>query len=226
MRAWEYELFRKGAGCPCCEGETPKGLDPEEAEITHLRSVVFGGTDDPDQFERLHAVNRDRPKWVEPEPEKLWTCHGCGVSVVRSLDAPLDGAQTSQDDDWLEWYGGEKVHYQGSNFAYAYSSIYNAEDPSEEPYHELGGEHYCPGCVTRCAECGDPIFARSDLEGGDVYDEGSSFPHPGNPFWGSLCLACYEEESRCDTCGHDLDDCQCCDDCNSYPCECSEDDED
>lgn len=225
MKAWEYDLFRKGAGCPSCEGERPEGLNPDDAEITHLRSIVFGGTDDPDSFDRLHALgDKDRPKWIEPEPDKLWTCAGCGVSVVVSLDAPLDGNKPSQDDEWLEWYGGDRVHYQGSSFAYSYGSLYNAEDPEREPMRELDGQHYCPGCVDRCAECGDPIFVRDETS--DCYDPGASFPHPDNPFYGSVCLACYEDLRRCGTCGHDYDDCQCCEDCNSYPCECENEEED
>lgn len=56
MEKWEFELFRKGAGCPSCEGVTDKPFDP-----TKLAHIEFG---DEDGLERL--LPGDRPKWEKP----------------------------------------------------------------------------------------------------------------------------------------------------------------
>lgn len=198
MAAWEFELFRKGAGCPCCEGESD--VDPDEAMESHLRSVVFGGTDDPDSFDQLHAVGeRERPEWKQPEPEKIWTCDGCGVSVVVDPDIPLDGdkPQEGNDDIWLRWQGGEKVHYGVSGHAYSYGDWPMAKNPERDGFLELDGSKYCSGCAVGCTECGEPVLVGGHHDFSGCYDPGYAFPHPDNPFLGSVCLSCYEE-LRCD----------------------------
>jgi hypothetical protein len=192
MAAWEYDLFRKGAGCPHCQGEA----ESDHTE-SHLASVVLtSGCDDPDSFETLHGA--DRPKWVEPEPKKLWTCACCNVSVVISNEAGYDGDKQSDDDIWLQWHGGEKVHYSYGCGPYTYGHVARDDAETEAPF-KIGGKPYCPGCATACAECGEHLFSRE--QPGDCYDVGYSFPHPGNPFWGSVCLDCYEKETTCEDCG-------------------------
>ena len=79
MAAWEYDLFKKGAGCPCCQG-----VSDENHLKDHLESIVLN-SEDPDSFNRLHDPD-NKPEWKEPEPKKLWTCDGCGVSVIISND--------------------------------------------------------------------------------------------------------------------------------------------
>jgi len=194
MKWWEFDLFRKGAGCPCCQGVRPNGEDHME---DHLKSVVFGGVDEPDLFERLYDADLgvEAPEWKEPEPKKLWTCDGCGVSAIISNEAPYDGAKISDNDIWLEWHGGSKVHYSCGGRPYNYGSV-ATDDPDREPPYELEGKSYCPGCASGCAKCGETLLTAGHFIFCDIYDAGNPFPNPDNPFRGSLCLDCYEEATN------------------------------
>lgn len=66
MEQWQYDLFRKGAGCPCCEGKPEKPFQP-----TKLEHVEFG---DEDPALRINAFDdRDEgklPPWEPPPPPK------------------------------------------------------------------------------------------------------------------------------------------------------------
>jgi len=196
MKWWEFDLFRKGAGCPCCEGQKPEG---EDHMIDHLRSVVFGGVDEPDIFERLHDVpelgGEPAPVWEEPDPKVLWKCHGCGVSAVISNEAPYDGKEISSDDVWLEWSGGKRLHYSCGGGPYQYGSV-ATNDPDREPPYELDGESYCPDCASCCAGCGKTLLTAGHFGFCDTYDAGNPFPNPHDPFRGSMCLDCYEEANN------------------------------
>ncbi len=190
MAAWEYDLFKKGAGCPCCKGESDR--DQEETLLEHLESIVYG-SEDPDSFTRLHNLD-NKPKWEEPEPKKLWTCDGCGVSTIISNEIPYDGSNLPKDkSDYLRWYGGEKVYYSYGNGPFAYSSIAKEDPIDEEEYYELEGEKYCPGCASNCVKCGAVLLTGPHIEFGDTYDSGNYFPHPENPSYGSVCIDCYLE---------------------------------
>ena len=61
MAPWEATLFRRGAGCPCCEG-VPNGWTP-----SHMDDVENG---DGDPMARIIAAERvadgTAPKWVRP----------------------------------------------------------------------------------------------------------------------------------------------------------------
>lgn len=188
MAAWEYELFRKGAGCPCCQGVSERNKD--DMLLEHFSSIVFGGTDDPDSFDRLFDIDDSNvPKWEKPEPKKHWTCDKCGVSVVTSNDAPLDGNKVSTNKDYLEWYGGDKIYYQYGHGPYEYGYVAKDGPYDTDDYYELDGKKYCPGCTTICEQCDNVIFTNTD--GMDTYDVGYSFSNPDNPFYHPVCLNCY-----------------------------------
>jgi hypothetical protein len=68
------------------------------------------------------------------------------------------------------------------------------DDPIDEnEYFELNGKKYCSKCASTCIECGAVLLTGGHHEFSDVYDPGYPFPHPDNPFYGSVCLDCYDE---------------------------------
>jgi hypothetical protein len=184
MMKWEARLFNHGAGCPCCEGEQPEDLSDDEALENFGRSLVYGSHDDPDSM--MEALYRNKPMaWTKPDPKSIVTCAGCGVSVGLDPD----------NEETPMWFGGEKVHYW-SGFAGCYGAHHNHEEPdgytNEEEWVKVNDEPYCPGCATVCDECYKaPIFKRSDLDPGDSYAVGASFPHP-NDMTKAVCVDCFE----------------------------------
>lgn len=175
---WEKELFDKGLGCPSCEGE-------------------------------------GNEEWLEPEPQVLWTCAGCGVSCVISNEHDWLMHRNLQNMDWLKdnaigdllmLQGGERVHYYAGHGPFAYPYLPDAY-PSRNP-RIIDGENYCHGCSTKCSECGEPIFTRSELEVGDTYPPGAAFSDPRS-FRSVLCLQCFDAVPTCCYCGEydeDLDE--------------------
>lgn len=134
MLAWEANLFRKGAGCPCCEGETP---DPEW-EPKSISDVEFG---DEDCIDRIYQYEdrENRPKWERPEPEVLWTCEKCGLQTLKDPDYT----------DTLEF----------NRWVYSHENL----ELTDKPHYTFDGErHYCSRCVDICYECGEPIEPDSD----------------------------------------------------------------
>lgn len=205
MKQWEWELFRKGAGCPACEGE-PNGYEPET-----LSDVEFG---DLDPGERIaaredHEAKR-APEWKASEPEVVWTCSGCGVQVVRDPDELYtDGSSTTGDAlcyhvprgaRAAQWYNSHPFTYRG--------------EPTEEPAHTFeGGETVCEFCLDHCDHCGREVCGT--LEGGDCYSDDQAFTlpeHQNGMRCTYHCIDCVEHQ--CETCGQIGEDCTC-EDC---PC--------
>lgn len=197
MKWWEYDLFKAGAGCSACEGDTGQHQNVEvedgDALVEHVRSIVMNA-EDPDDWAQLHAdEDAGSRKWEEPEPKKLWECAGCKVQVVISNDAPYDGNEIQEEDDWLEWCGGEKVHY-GMLYTCSYGDLYQADEPTREPELFLDEKPHCAGCAGHCRECSKVILTREQPD--DPNDPGASFPHPHSPFYGTVCITClYELET-------------------------------
>lgn len=189
MKWWEYDLFKAGAGCPACEGEAPDedlDVDIEDVE-NHLKDVV-SNAEDPDSWGLLHGDPDKRPEWVEPEPKVLWTCAGCGVRCIISNEAPYDGKEINKDDVFLEWDGGDKVHYRSGCGPFRYGDILAIQDPTRKPEHIVNDQPYCPGCADECACCDETILTRADdLAPGD---NGWCGPHPFDPMRGSVCYQC------------------------------------
>ena len=207
MAPWQYELFRKGAGCPCCQGETPNGADPAEMAYDAARGQVFDGTDDDGLVDNFVAVadgTSQRPRWERPEDPTLWSCAGCSCSVYRDLD--------TGDLKWSRLGVGM--------FNLPYEA--DPDNPPESAPYTVGGEVYCPVCAGECDECGVTIFhSHMSHEGkvlyGDTYDEGASFASPLN-MHDTLCTSCFEEIPSCVECGscyEDYEDADKC--CNPEP---------
>lgn len=170
MEKWEFELFRKGAGCPSCEGVTDKPFEP-----TKLAHIEFG---DEDGLERL--LSGDRPKWEkppEPEPEKLWECDGCGVHVVRDSEGELayDLPPNAPGKDWCK---SHPFHRESKWI-----------DIGDEPYHVFAeGQKACEFCVSFCDNCGKEICETIDF--GDVYIDGASLA--SDDYSEAYCIDCFE----------------------------------
>ena len=197
MAPWEFELFKRGAGGPWCQGETPEGADPGSLAYKSAVAAVIDGPDDAsvtDQFVALADGTTTRPKWERPMDPTLWECSGCSCSVYRDLD--------TNELRWSRLGVG------------MYNLPYEADcDPPEAAPYTVGGEPYCPVCAGECDSCGVTIF-RSNMshEGkvlyGDTYDEGASFASPLN-MRDTLCTSCCEEIPSCAECGehwHDYED--------------------
>jgi len=184
MAPWEYELFSKGAGCPCCEGQ-PNGYTPET-----IFDVELG---DEDCVHRIEAMDADnRPEWKEPPPPPpviLWTCDGCGVEVRKD---PQDNElyyHTPPKAPGAKWY---------------HSHNYSRGCPDEEPVATFGKQKVCEFCVTSCDHCGKKVSPTITTE--DVYDEGWCTLRKNSEV---LCVNCVS--TWCEECGafFDKDGCQC-----------------
>lgn len=192
MEKWEAALFKKGAGCPCCQGERPGGggFHPEKI------SDIDNGDEDP--IERLHAyeasVEGRAPKWEKPAPTTLWECEGCGVKVIRE-------------------YGSEDVEYdQRRHSKWPSSHNYTSGCPEEEPAHVFGERKVCEFCVKTCPRCKERQISVT-LEFDDVYDDGYAFAVDQE----TICVDCLE--THCSTCGYFYDDDreERCEDCGCGP---------
>lgn len=175
MLKWEADLFRKGAGCPSCEGTPPEG-GYEPKTIFDIEN----GDEDP----MLRILAREAheegsaPKWERPKDVLVWSCDDCGVEVRRDAD-----------DDALVYVAPYK-----SRASYEY--WHRNEDAPEKPEHsfEIAKDtflHVCEKCYTTCEECGEPVCPG---------DDNGSFPHPANDSYeykvvcGEDCLSKAEDE--------------------------------
>lgn len=191
MKRWEAALFKQGAGCPTCEGVGDAGdTDDENAPpMRHMRDVLLSGaTDDPCAFACGGGGLPDaatRPAWAPPPDVVLWECAGCKSAVMREGD-PED------PEDAFFW----RQHHS----RWKYHTPVGWEDACHENgFVTLGGEKYCPACVTTCEDCGKPIFTDAV---GDTYDEGHRLPDPRDEYRSNgLCIDCYEAIPTCEHCG-------------------------
>lgn len=196
MAPWEYDLFKKGAGCPCCKGVAPSnGADNTEA---HLKSVVFND-EDPDSYALLHTPDAPRPKWERPADEIKFECPGCGAKLTRDVDF----SATTDPDLALEWSARSPNSYRCRDWPLDLDEL-----------HEVDGKRYCPSCVVMCAgdDCTNIIFTSSTSASGqvlfgDTYDAGASHADPRDPHHGgSICTACLEAIPTCSHCSEPLGD--------------------
>ena len=189
MEGWEADLFKKGAGCPACEGAAPEIGAFVPASIGDLENG------DLDPILRLNAweaaQSSDRPAWTRPAPRVLWTCSGCGVQATispdngeREFDLPLEAKGRA-------WYS---------------SHIY--QDAPEEEGEKIGGDVFCPECVCACAHCPARLIA-VPFDFSDTYDVGQGFISEGTGCnaGDALCIDCFE--SLCSECGSHPEDCTC-----------------
>lgn len=135
MLPWEADLFRKGAGCPCCKGE-PNGFAPETL------SDIENGDEDP--MDRILARETHEkglaPKWDRPSDPVHWECDACGVECITDLDS-----------NELEFRAPYKslASYRGRH-RYCVAE--------KEAYHTFeSGTRVCPDCYKTCDHCSEAI---------------------------------------------------------------------
>jgi hypothetical protein len=188
MAKWEATLFRKGAGCPACEGETPEGGDADEIAFRAAKHEVFcPGDDSGDVAENFIAIadgTSKRPAWERPEDPTKWSCAGCDAKVLTDLDT------------------GEAYFENLGKGLYNLNRDASDADPELRDWVlKLGEAEYCPCCAKVCDgdfNCEAVIFrSHFSTSGkvlyGDTYDEGASFENPSDPYHGgSVCYGCFE----------------------------------
>ncbi len=125
-----------------------------------------------------------RGGWIKPEDKVLWTCAGCGVEARVA-----EGDESFRKGERY-YCGGEKAHYSYGCGPFVYGEITTTDPAAKAPF-VIDGKPYCPGCATRCDECGAHVFRRGELETGDPYDPGASHAHPLD-FGGTVCTDCLE----------------------------------
>lgn len=197
MTYWEANLFRKGAGCPSCEGDPPNG------KVFEPESIFDVDNGDEDPQERLiaseAALAGKAPKWERPEPEEIWACACCGHRVVRDIDAYPDGLIDYDKAPLM--YAPRKVQPKKDGPQWYRVWIKLEDREVEEP--TLIGEHkICEVCVSHCDDCGAAVC--DEIADGDPYNPGWSTLKPGS-YNDVLCIACYEKYcSKCES-----DECEC-----------------
>lgn len=172
MLPWEAVLFKKGAGCPCCEGESPEGVTLDAAREAQARSIIFdAGTDDPPAYESMNTLGLDAPRvpWERPEDSIVHSCQSCGAEIRRNIDsAVLEVDEDTHDHAvGLYWQGGrfQELHHHDRNW----EDILIACIARKGKLHDgppaawlLNGRFHCPGCAENCGECGE-LFPSEDL---------------------------------------------------------------
>ena len=58
----------------------------------------------------------------------------------------------------------------------------------------LENKPYCPGCLGVCHDCDKPVFLRSELDPGDPYEPGASFPSERHGH--TICIECHTRDSN------------------------------
>lgn len=207
MTKWEYDLFMAGSGCPCCEGHPDKKWElAEDGSDVHLAAA--NGDGDPIDRLSLFDPTYTPPKWGRPADPVLWTCAGCGVKVVRSVD-----------DGKLEYV----VDYGTKAHSWYISHDFRNEEAEEAPAHVFKPDQpVCNLCLQTCKGCGAEVC--STLDYGDCYDDGycSTLTNYGCGCDDVYCIECIE--SCCSTCENLPEDCTCCTSCGAEEgcCECNE----
>lgn len=206
MLPWEYDLFRKGAGCPCCEGVGPD--DPSEAESIHLdamRQQVIEPTDDDRVGDNLMAIGlgEKRPAWQRPEDPVLWTCDGCGIRVIQNLDT--EELEYEEHGKCKQWYHSHPLSWR--------------HDPPEQPPCTLtDGFRVCEYCHVSCYDCNADI---SSMVNGDSSDHAylKSDDYRGDK---PRCYDC--ETNTCTECDESPEECVCCVVClqPDWSCDCQD----
>lgn len=161
MLPWEAKLFRQGAGCPSCEGES-NGYAPET-----LSDVENGDEDPMLRIVAREAFESGKVKWERPENPVHWTCDGCGVEVVTDLDS-----------NELEYH----APFRSKAHSWYRSHRFDRSNPEKKPAHrfEVAKDTYlnvCECCLEHCSECDVPLCAHLDF---DTYDHGCAFQSPAN----------------------------------------------
>ena len=207
MLAWEAVLFLRGQGCPGCEGVSPDG-EPVDV-LAWGGSLITSALDSPGGHQDLalgEGRAEDLPErfdgsqWHPPEPKVLWSCAGCGVRVLESVERwgerEHDLPRGAPGRDWYRshpyrrWYD----EYHDGNYG-----------PPAEPYADIGGVKVCEWCHASCGGCGADVSPT--IETGDVYDPGWCHGLEGQDWRAVFCIECVE--AQCHTCLEIGGDCTC-----------------
>lgn len=201
MEKWEADLFRKGAGCPCCHGEKP---ERGYFEPRSLDDVENGDGDPQDRIDACLNV-KSRPRWEKPASTLLWKCDGCGVEILRDANGDLEYRATKPGVDW--WSSHPYWKWEDRETG-------KLDEELREPAYVFATGKVCEFCLDHCKHCGKPISSALatalDL---DTYSDGNSFVGlEGYNYNDAFCVDCVE--MQCDRCGGIEDDCKCkfCDD--------------
>lgn len=214
MAKWESELFKAGAGCPCCEGNPPNGKQWEPKKFSDIEN----GDDDPVLRINAHEDFSDgkAPKWEKPKPKIFWECDGCGVRVIG------DPEFCEGHEDYLQY----ETRYGTLAFNCEYGShrFHTLVDVEKTPHHTFeDGTKVCPFCYAECEGCGEPLAL--NVEAADVYTDVhyvDSDCYHLDPY----CYDCFA--SLCEKCEKMPEDCTCCGECgeSEWDCCCNDEDED
>jgi hypothetical protein len=187
MKHWEFELFRRGLGCPCCEGIPPDGIDKDEAADEFLRSSnIMGGTDDPDSFFpdnyfKTGEANAPKVRWLPPPDEVMFKCSECVTTIKKC--------------------GDDGVYYYDCVTPYHVSRITDAETYiTDYVFTTDSGAKVCTNCYTNCEKCHAKV----------LYSADTYAPHSGIPInYGNatVCMDCAEQ--MCLECEEAYEDCEC-----------------
>lgn len=134
MRPWEAALFRKGSGCPCCEGQSDLTEDQRLDIIGRRLTVEVMECGDLDLVARL-GTDEQPPPWERPNDPVLWQCDHCSITSYRDID----------DDE----------PYFRRSF-----NRHTPRDPDDDPI-SIDGETRCSDCVSDCDECGETFREES-----------------------------------------------------------------
>ena len=207
MMAWETDLFRAGAGCPCCLGVKNEDYVPD--------SLADFENGDEDPIDRIFAREDFEcgkvAAWAPPANEVLHECDGCGVKLCRILAAEVyDGYSREKVYDWvIEPRTQASIsYYRSHRFSILEPSDYIEGGDEEWNWHPWDDDRSaCPYCAKRCDECDEVIVATvPELEPGDPCLPGASFLPPGD-YTGNICVHCYD--GYCSECQYKYNECQC-----------------
>ena len=178
MAKWESRLFKHGAGCPCCEGDSPEGLDSEEAVYNAAKHALFEAPDYcEDTLFRVEFPSK-RPKWERPKDPLVKECSPaarCSSSGTWTTVNFTGMASTVL----ITWNGGDNY------------------DPSQGPRRQprmpsplgCGQEDVCEKCQISCTDC----MAELLDDDRDIYDEGRIMHQSHDHYMREpLCMECWE----------------------------------
>lgn len=210
MMAWETDLFRKGAGCPSCEG-----VRPAEKFVPQSLEDLENGDEDP--MDRIiayeNAENGNIPAWEKPKDEVLHECDGCGVQLIRAVSQEVyDGNKREKVYEWIMPHNAPGARwYHSHRFDRIDAADYIEGGAEEFNWHPWDDDRSaCPHCQKLCDTCGEAVISDIDgLKPDDCEDPGYSFMDPSS-FSHSECYDCHLNH---------------CSECECNPCECEDDEE-
>ncbi len=186
MLPWETKLFQAGAGCPCCEGEQPAGVDSEAGELAHVKDALEH--DDPHAFDRLNAIlaasHPATPVWERPADPIVRACPCGKVEIKRNSDE-------SDPVESLFWIG----HYDRDDAPDEWTDeTEHPAMPESEAGDSIAGV-WCPRCVTTCDRCCESVA---------VCD---TYPDPADEYRSHVvCYGCLEQIPTCGRCSTSTED--------------------